>query len=444
MIASGNISDRMREATFMWVYPVDLLVSFFQTYFTQSTILYVTKTPCTNKRLLLSAFCLTVAYAVIAEIVESRLLVVFWIMFVVLSYFLFFRATIVKSLLLGLGQLLFVTGVEYILIFAVNVSYRFISVDFQNPLHQMIARSFNLVLILIIRYIAQRIVKPFSLQIKPKRQSFWAIYLLFMLLFTLPNILHIENNNISMYNRMGLYNVILFMAFFIYNIINAYNLNKMANISLQLETQLLHNESLNKNLDKVRGFKHDFANIICTIDGLVSLEDWDSLRSLVRNMDMALLNVTTPEVINAQLKNNPYLYGIVLSKMQIAEIHGVNFHIFLQKEITLEYCDPLDFSRMVGILLDNALEAAAEPGERFVNLDITFKRGRYTVSIQNSCKGPVDIDMITQKGFTTKEAHSGLGLNTVTELIEKYKKRGYAIELKLECHDGVFMQKLII
>ena len=81
-----------------------------------------------------------------------------------------------------------------------------------------------------------------------------------------------------------------------------------------------------------------------------------------------------------------------------------------------------EFARILGILLDNAIEANKDCEEKIIN--ITFrndtKNNRQLIIIENTYTNKdVDTEKIFEKGMTGKENHTGLGLWEVRKIIKK-------------------------
>ena len=79
-----------------------------------------------------------------------------------------------------------------------------------------------------------------------------------------------------------------------------------------------------------------------------------------------------------------------------------------------------DFTRILGILLDNAIDAAKECEKKIIN--VTFRKemsnDMIIVKIQNTyANKDVDTEKIYNKGSTSKENHSGLGLWKVRQIL---------------------------
>ena len=102
-------------------------------------------------------------------------------------------------------------------------------------------------------------------------------------------------------------------------------------------------------------------------------------------------------------------------------------------------------SRIIGILLDNAIEAAIESEEKIIN--VQFSENFYTNSkqiiIENTYgKQELDLDLIFKKDYTTKKikGNSGIGLWKAKNMLEKEEK----ISLKTSKESNMFKQLLEI
>ena len=81
-----------------------------------------------------------------------------------------------------------------------------------------------------------------------------------------------------------------------------------------------------------------------------------------------------------------------------------------------------EFTRILGILLDNAIEAASDCKDKRIN--VTFRneesKHRIIVIIENTYKDKkIDIDKIFEKGISSKKDHSGLGLWKIREILKR-------------------------
>ena len=83
-----------------------------------------------------------------------------------------------------------------------------------------------------------------------------------------------------------------------------------------------------------------------------------------------------------------------------------------------------EFARILGILLDNAIEASDECEEKIINLTFRndLKNNRQLIIVENTYSNKdVDTEKIFEKGVSGKENHTGLGLWEVRKIVKKNK-----------------------
>jgi two-component system sensor histidine kinase AgrC len=81
-----------------------------------------------------------------------------------------------------------------------------------------------------------------------------------------------------------------------------------------------------------------------------------------------------------------------------------------------------EFCRMLGILLDNSIEAARECDEKAIHICFRneYNRNRQVVVIENTYNNKnLDIDKIFEKGISGKKNHTGIGLWEVRQILSK-------------------------
>lgn len=83
-----------------------------------------------------------------------------------------------------------------------------------------------------------------------------------------------------------------------------------------------------------------------------------------------------------------------------------------------------EFTRILGILLDNAIEASSECDEKVIHVSFRKEdnRHRLIMGIENTYKNKdINVDKIFEKDFSTKskKSNSGLGLWEVRQILKK-------------------------
>ena len=221
---------------------------------------------------------------------------------------------------------------------------------------------------------------------------------------------------ITIISAIGL---IAYFAVSIYSIINS---SKLAVTTRDLEnaqctvqtTKILH--------DQVRSFKHDFDNIVNIIGGYVVSEDMEGLKRYYNQLLEECHKTNNLYALSPDVINHPAIYHMLATKYYEANQKDVqiNLDVFLDLNEIEKRMKIYDFTRILGILLDNAIEAATECDDKIIN--VTFRKNlsndMILVIIQNTYNNKdVNTEEIYQKGISSKENHSGLGLWKVRQIL---------------------------
>lgn len=146
-----------------------------------------------------------------------------------------------------------------------------------------------------------------------------------------------------------------------------------------------YNKSLKILYDKVKGFKHDFDSIVSSLNGYIEQNDMNGLKQYFSEVKKDCKIADDLALINPRTINNPGIYSLLNNEYAKASALGINFELefFLnlnELEINIYF-----FSRILGVLLDNAIEAAENSKEKFVKISFIRENvnGRAVITIEN-------------------------------------------------------------
>lgn len=215
---------------------------------------------------------------------------------------------------------------------------------------------------------------------------------------------------------------IVLIAYFVINLYTVSRITKLTVTTRELQTAEEYNKSITVLYDNVKGFKHDFDNIVSSIGGYVDTNDMEGLKEYYYSLREDCQKTNNIAMLNPNIINNPAIYSLLSSKYHKADSLGikVNFEFFV--DLNEFKINSYEFSRILGILLDNAIEAASVCENKIVNIYFRneFNKNRHIVLISNTyINKDVDTEEIFQKGKSGKENHSGLGLWEVRQYIKK-------------------------
>ena len=219
--------------------------------------------------------------------------------------------------------------------------------------------------------------------------------------------------------------IFILLIYFIISIISLSRTSKLEDTKDNLEEERLYNKTLSILYDNIRGFKHDFNNIVQAIGGYISNNNMEGLKEYYSDLMSDCKKINNLTILNPELINNPAVYSLLTSKYHKAEELGItmNFEVFLDlKTLNIK---TYDLTRILGILLDNAIEASSKCNEKEINIIIRKenKANRQLFIIENTYSNKdINTDRIFEKGYSTKNEdgkNHGLGLWEVRQILKK-------------------------
>ena len=231
-----------------------------------------------------------------------------------------------------------------------------------------------------------------------------------------------------------------------YYIISFYSLIKTT--KLQMTEQILeqtnqYNKTLTILHDNIRCFKHDYNNMITTLGGYILSEDNEGLKKYYNELLQDCSRVKSLSALSPEVINNPAIYSLLTNKYHQASELGINMNIESFMDFHKINMKVYEFTKILGILLDNAIEAAKECQEKNINIIIRndFKVKRQLVIVENTYKDKnIDTEKIYEKGFTSKPNNTGLGLWETRQIL----KRNNNLNLFTSKNNEFFKQQLEI
>ena len=345
--------------------------------------------------------------------------------------FFILRTSIIKSISATAITFLTTSVLEFIC--TSFMKYVF-SINYDLIVSVPIYRILLLVFMYTIIYLLYRLIKYFKVNIEVFDNMTIKNKILIIASIVLCLVVIASQFYLGLYYNETMPFVITFIAIFglvAYSIISIYNLINLSKLELtkrDLESANLTIHSLTILHDTVRSFKHDFDNIVNGIGGYVVTEDIDGLKRYYNQLLEDCQKTNNLYALSPNVINHPAIYHLLATKYYDADQKNVNINlnVFLDLNEIEERMKIYDFTRILGILLDNAIDAATECDKKQIN--VTFrkeinKNDLILVIIQNTYKNKdVNTEEIYQKGVTSKENHSGLGLWKIRQILMYHKE----------------------
>ncbi|WP_181664335.1 sensor histidine kinase [Latilactobacillus sakei] len=187
----------------------------------------------------------------------------------------------------------------------------------------------------------------------------------------------------------------------------------------QLQDYLVNIE---QQYTELRRFKHDYQNILLSLESFAEKGDQQQFKAYYQELlAQRPIQSEIQGAVIAQLdylKNEP-IRGLVIQKFLAAKQADVTLKFEMTEPIELPTANLLMVIRVIGILLDNAIEQAVQETDKLVSCAFLQSEGLIEITIENTASQVKDIQAFSELGYSTKGAGRGTGLANVQDLIAK-------------------------
>ncbi len=260
------------------------------------------------------------------------------------------------------------------------------------------------------------------------------------------SVIFINSYIISIYhfNFSATVKVIMILSLLVYFVFSMYSIlrtNKLEQTAKDLETEKIYNKTLSILHDNIRCFKHDFNNIVQVIGGYIDLNDMNGLNKYYQSLLKECKLNNNLNLLNPQTINNPSIYSLLNNKYYQALQYGITMNFEIFSDLSTINFNIYEFTRILGILQDNAIEAAKETTEKIIEIQFKSDSKKQLFIIENSCAdNNISTTKIFEKGYSTKKNNSGIGLWKVHNILSKNTN----IDLFTTVKNNKFKQELSV
>ena len=236
-----------------------------------------------------------------------------------------------------------------------------------------------------------------------------------------------------------------FVGFFLYsNMLNA-------TVALQQKESeeknfLYYMDEVEQQQSATRKFKHDYQNILLSLDGFFENNDFSGAKeyyySRIKPASEGITRdaFTLDRLSKIKVKE---IKSILAAKLLAAQNTAIGVDTIFEASDEIDYIpvDSVVLVRMLGIVLDNAIDELAELGEGQLFVACFKEKDAITFVVQNTCRAHLPkLRELQKMGFSTKGDGRGLGLSNLSELADCCPN----VTLWTGIKDNSFTQKLIL
>ena len=350
----------------------------------------------------------------------SKIIISFLSIFIVLKliYSENFKITLLKSLII------YFIGFVIEMILGMFMAYLFINTlqQFDNNVLLKVLFSILMMLIMILLSNIKIIKKICNKLYNLMRKIFNMTILIILSIFILVLLTYylIISTNIYSIGAIILLITILFILIFI-SMSQSIKTKKAID-----EQEILLNfmKEYEMIIDKERIDRHETVNNLLV---LKSIKNKNS-KNYEKVLDEILLTYQSNKTPSGLYELPTGLKGLFYYKIYDMKKENIEVFINISNKIITDL-DRLGtknltkICKILGILLDNAKEAARKSKDKLVVIDLYKEKGNIIIYIENSIdNNKIDLKSINNKGFSTKGSNRGYGLYIVNKILDNSKR----------------------
>jgi two-component system sensor histidine kinase AgrC len=231
---------------------------------------------------------------------------------------------------------------------------------------------------------------------------------------------------------------IISIAILLYSAKNVIDKDRIISVSNEYNENLsVYNGVLQSSIESQRKIAHEHGNQLSVLSGYVANGNLEKAKNYIEKI-IGSCNCDSELLYNIKESG---LKALLVFKTAMIERKNIDFELAVDEDIENTIIPSEDLCQVMGIFLDNAIDAAVQSEDPYITLSFIKKENGLDITIMNSIKDAnIDTEKIYQKGYSSKGEGRGFGLHIVDEIIKKYKE----LNLQTRIEDGLFIQELQI
>lgn len=207
--------------------------------------------------------------------------------------------------------------------------------------------------------------------------------------------------------------------------------------------QRLYEQELEMIRREVRTFRHDYKNLLAGLSQQAGAGELEELRHTLSELDAGFdLRLGRKIQASTQIGNLriPEVRSLLLSKLAAMGERGVECRLEVLYPVETVDMDVWNFVRCLGILIDNAVEAALDTERPWVEIELLAQERRVFLRVSNPYTNPIEPGKMWNEGWSTKGSDRGLGLSSYQHILECYPNASPCTSWE----EGIFVQGLTV
>lgn len=207
--------------------------------------------------------------------------------------------------------------------------------------------------------------------------------------------------------------------------------------------QQLYEQSLEDVRLEMRYFRHDYKNLLESLSLQAGEGELNALRATLAELGAGFDRQLEEKIqLSVQMGNLrvPQVRSLLLSKLTDMRNRDVKYRLEVLYPVETVSINVWDFVRCLGILVDNAIEAALDAERPWVEIILLVQGRRVCLRVSNPYTNVIEPEKMWEDGWSTKGAGRGLGLPGYQRILENYSN----VSACTSWDNGVFVQEMTV
>ncbi len=190
-------------------------------------------------------------------------------------------------------------------------------------------------------------------------------------------------------------------------------------INEQVAMYVKENEKL---MFELRRFRHDTLNMLYGLNGFIETKNWSGLKNYFSEIQEQVKILKDNNPFSIEKVKNLAVRGLLTAKLIAAQKSHITMHIEIEHDVKLngKFIKTTDICEVLGIYLDNAIEAAGQAVNKKVSICIFEDNDCISLIIENTYKDKSDLPR-KKPMYLTSSKERGLGLKLSEKIIGQYE-----------------------
>ena len=151
-----------------------------------------------------------------------------------------------------------------------------------------------------------------------------------------------------------------------------------------INKQKIEIQNLTCICDSTKTFRHDFNNIMQAIGGYIQTNNLYDLKKYYNNLIPECFKINNLYRFHSKLIEDAAIYSIISDKYNLAEKYNIKMSLNISTNLNTLKSDTYTITRILGILLDNAIEASKECSQKIINLSFQDYNDKQLIIVENT------------------------------------------------------------